>query len=278
MTHPMSTCSSSMHGCEVLLRVAFLYARMLRDSTHAKSRPRFLRDFHITLTASSSRLLQSAVHTRRPCSSTLHIRCSAEAVISWWQSSASSPSELAGQDSSQHLAFQPLRQSTKLPRVRLPFNIPPQCSAELPLCHRQHFISYEVLCAAICRAAQTVISSQCKALFKEAVADSKTGNITVVPAIAILTEEEAEHPRPSSGWVSPPLQPNEYSCISECHLAGIATAGRWGLGQSSGMSSLMRALGACTGAAQPSATSLRMCASTDAHPHFCLSNNDCQWL
>ncbi|CAK0738034.1 hypothetical protein CVIRNUC_000984 [Coccomyxa viridis] len=51
----------------------------------------------------------------------------------------------------------------------------------------------------ICRAAQTVISSQCKALFKEAVADSKTGNITVVPAIAILTEEEAEHPRPSSG-------------------------------------------------------------------------------
>ena len=60
-----------------------------------------------------------------------------------------------------------------------------------------------MLCAAICRAAQTVISSQCKALFKEAVADSKTGNITIVPAIAILTEEEAEHPRPSSGWVLP---------------------------------------------------------------------------
>ena len=81
----------------------------------------------------------------------------------------------------------------------MPYTMPSRCSAGLPLCHRQHFTSYDVLCAAICRAAQTVISSQCKALFKEAVADSKTGNITVVPAIAILTEEEAEHPRPSSG-------------------------------------------------------------------------------
>ena len=55
-----------MHGCEVLLRAAFLYARMLRDNTHAKSRPRFLRDLHITLSASFYHLLQSDVHTRRP--------------------------------------------------------------------------------------------------------------------------------------------------------------------------------------------------------------------
>ena len=41
-----------MHGCEVPFRDAFTYARMLRDYTHAQTRPRFWRDFHITLSAS----------------------------------------------------------------------------------------------------------------------------------------------------------------------------------------------------------------------------------
>ena len=119
-------------------------------------------------------------------------------IAGWWQSSESSPSpaEGAGRDSSQRLVFQPLRQSTALPHVRILCR-----NAQQNLISAVHIssLAYESLCAAICRAAQTVISSQCKMLFKEAIADSKTGNITLLPAIAILTEEEADHPRPSSG-------------------------------------------------------------------------------
>ena len=44
------------------------------------------------------------------------------------------------------------------------------------------------------------MSSQCKQLFRQAIDDSKTGNLTTAPAIGILRVEEADDPRPSSGY------------------------------------------------------------------------------
>ena len=77
-----------------------------------------------------------------------------------------------------------------------------QVGVDESLSSRERLLLNNVCAAAICRVAQDVMSSQCKQLFREAVDDSKTGNLTTVAALDILKAEEADNPRPSSGCAS----------------------------------------------------------------------------